>query len=218
MSGPCIRLRPRMCRRSMSLFRASNRSKRPSPLGLERAAAMKNLLAALFFVFAASAMAAESNIRDLTFESQALVFTSTDLIFQVDDLYRIVETAKETTIELPADVLFDFDKKDIRPDAALALREAARILREQAKGPVRVEGHTDAKGAAAYNRTLSQQRADAVKQWLIDKEGLSKINFTVQGLGATKPAAPNTNRDGSDNPEGRQKNRRVALVFGKTGR
>jgi outer membrane protein OmpA-like peptidoglycan-associated protein len=170
---------------------------------------MRNVLAALFVCFALPALGADSNVRDLIFQTK-------DLIFQVDDLYRVVQTAKETTIELPADVLFDFDKKDIRPDAAISLKEAARILREQAKGPVRIEGHTDAKGTDAYNKTLSQQRANSVKQWLIEKEGLSKMSFTVTGLGATKPAAPNTNPDGSDNPEGRQKNRRVALVFTKT--
>ncbi len=51
---------------------------------------------------------------------------------------------------------------------------------------------------------------------MIDKEGLTGLTFTIKGFGATKPAAPNTNPDGSDNPEGRQKNRRVALVFGKS--
>ena len=174
------------------------------------------MLAIIFGFIAAPAMAAESNVRDLVFATQNLVFGTQNLVFQIEDLYRVVETAKEVTIELPADVLFDFDKKDIRQDAALALKEAARILREQAKGPVRIEGHTDSKGAAAYNRTLSEQRANAVKQWLIEKEGLTKINFTIQGLGATRPAAPNANQDGSDSPDGRQKNRRVALVFGKT--
>jgi outer membrane protein OmpA-like peptidoglycan-associated protein len=154
-------------------------------------------------------VAADSYVRDLKFETR-------NLIFVVQDLYRVVETAKETTIELPADVLFDFDKSDIRPDAAMALKEAARILREQAKGPVRVEGHTDAKGSASYNQTLSEARANSVKQWLVDKEGLSGMSFAIKGFGATKPAAPNTNPDGSDNPEGRQKNRRVALVFGKS--
>jgi outer membrane protein OmpA-like peptidoglycan-associated protein len=143
------------------------------------------------------------------------VFETRPLVFEVVDLYRVVETAKEITIELPADVLFDFDKFDIRPDAALSLQAAARILREQAKGPVRIEGHTDAKGAAAYNRTLSEKRAQSVKQWLTAKEGLTTVNFTITGLGATKPAAPNTNADGSDNPGGRQKNRRVAIVFAK---
>jgi outer membrane protein OmpA-like peptidoglycan-associated protein len=171
---------------------------------------MKKLVPALVgALLSLPAAAADSNVRDLKFETR-------NLIFVVQDLYRVVETAKETTIELPADVLFDFDKSDIRPDAATALKEAARILRERAKGTVRVEGHTDSKGSASYNQTLSEARATSVKQWLVDKEGLTGMNFAIKGFGATKPAAPNTNPDGSDNPEGRQKNRRVALVFGKT--
>jgi outer membrane protein OmpA-like peptidoglycan-associated protein len=178
---------------------------------------MRRLLAAMVIaLIAAPASAADSYVRDLALTTQNLVFTTQDLVFVVQDLNRVVETTTETTIELPADVLFDFDKKDIRPDAALALKDAARILREQAKGPVRIEGHTDGKGAAAYNQTLSEQRAASVRQWLADKEGLTQVSFTVRGLGATKPAAPNTNPDGSDNPENRQKNRRVAIVFAKS--
>jgi len=178
---------------------------------------MTRLLTALLAaLIASSAFAAESNVRDLVFKTENLVLKTQDLVFKVEDLYRVVETTTETTIELPADVLFDFDKSEIRPDAALALKEAAGILREKAKGPVRVEGHTDAKGSASYNQTLSEARANSVKQWLIDKEGLSSLAFTIKGLGAAKPAAPNANPDGSDNPEGRQKNRRVALVFGKS--
>ena len=173
------------------------------------------LTAILAAVIASSVFAAERNVRDLVFKTQDLVFKTQDLVFKVEDLYRVVETATETTIELPADVLFDFDKADIRPDAAMALKEAAGLLREKAKGPVRVEGHTDAKGSASYNQKLSEQRAQSVRQWLIDKEGLSGLSFTIKSFGATKPAVPNTNPDGSDSPEGRQKNRRVALVFGK---
>ncbi len=170
---------------------------------------MKKLLLALAgAILTLPSSAAESNIRDLVFETR-------DLAFTVQDLYRVVESTKETTIELPADVLFDFDKAEIRPDAADALKSAARILRERAKGPVRVEGHTDAKGSPAYNQKLSEQRANAVKQWLAEKEGLSAMTFTIKGFGATKPAVPNTKPDGSDDPEGRQKNRRVALVFAK---
>lgn len=170
---------------------------------------MRSLFVAAFVAAsAASALAAESNVRDLVLDTQ-------DLVFTVQDLYRVVERAKETTIELPADVLFDFDKADIRSDAALSLKEAARILREQAKGPVRVEGHTDAKGSAAYNQKLSEQRASAVVKWLIDNEKLSAVKFSIKGFGATKPVAPNAKPDRSDNPEGRQRNRRVALVFAK---
>lgn len=170
---------------------------------------MRRLVIAAFVVASApSAFAADSNVRDLVLETQ-------DLVFTVQDLYRMVETAKETTIELPADVLFDFDKAEIRPDAEQSLKAAARILREQAKGPVRVEGHTDAKGAAAYNQKLSEQRATSVMKWLVENEKLGSVKFAIKGFGATKPAAPNTKPDRTDNPEGRQRNRRVALVFSK---
>jgi len=47
------------------------------------------------------------------------------------------------------------------------------------------------------------------------KEGLAQVKMTTQGLGASKPVAPNINKDGSDDPEGRQKNRRVEIVLSK---
>lgn len=167
------------------------------------------------FLAAPPAVAAESNIRGLVYTTQNLVLTTKNLVYTVQDLYRVTESAKETVIELPADVLFDFDKADIRPDAAVALREAARILREQAKGKVRIEGHTDSKGSKQYNQKLSVERAESVKQWLAEKEGLADMKFEIKGFGASKPVAPNALEDGSDNPEGRQLNRRVALVFKK---
>lgn len=161
------------------------------------------------------AAAVESNVRDLVYPTRNLVYTTHSLVYTVLDLYRVKEAAKEVTIELPADVLFDFDKADIRPDAAIALREAARILREHAKGKVRIEGHTDAKGSKSYNQKLSVDRAESVMRWLVEKEALADMKFDNKGFGATKPVAPNTHEDGSDNPEGRQLNRRVALVFKK---
>src|SRR5882724_11535212 len=59
------------------------------------------------------------------------------------------------------------------------------------------------------NQKLSERRAASVKTWFIDKEGLSSVQFTTQGFGAKKPVASNTKTDGSDDPDGRQKNRRV---------
>lgn len=127
----------------------------------------------------------------------------------------IKETPTEVRIELAADVLFDFDKAEIRSQAADALKNAAAVLREKAGGAVRIEGHTDAKGSDAYNQSLSVRRADAVRQWLVEKEGLKGLNFTTRGFAAKNPVMPNTKPDGSDNPEGRQKNRRVEIVAGK---
>jgi outer membrane protein OmpA-like peptidoglycan-associated protein len=144
-----------------------------------------------------------------------------DLIYRVEDLggtvqtLQIKQTAIETRIELPADILFDFDKYDIRPSAADALKQVGGILRERAKGVVRIEGHTDSKGTPAYNQTLSEKRADAVRRWLAEREGLTSLKFKIDGLAATHPVAPNTKPDGSDDPDGRQKNRRVEIVFGR---
>jgi outer membrane protein OmpA-like peptidoglycan-associated protein len=127
------------------------------------------------------------------------------------------ESAAEIRIELASDVLFDFDKDKIRPDASAALHKVADLLREKAVGEVRIEGHTDSKGLDNYNQRLSERRARSVKDWLVRKEGLRKLTFVAQGFGETRPVAPNSNPDGSDEPLGRQKNRRVEIVMRKSG-
>ena len=130
---------------------------------------------------------------------------------------EVKETATEIRIELPADVLFDFDKAEIRPDAAQVLAQAARLLRPHSKRRVVIEGHTDAKGNDQYNQQLSERRAQAVKQWLQEREKL-KIALETRGWGSKRPVAPNTKPAGSDDPEGRQKNRRVEIVIAKQAR
>jgi outer membrane protein OmpA-like peptidoglycan-associated protein len=95
------------------------------------------------------------------------------------------------------------------------LHQAATIISQKAKGVVRIEGHTDSKGNDAYNQKLSERRANSVKVWLIDKEGLRNVQFATEGFGAKKPVAPNKKPDGSDDPEGRQKNRRVEIILKK---
>jgi outer membrane protein OmpA-like peptidoglycan-associated protein len=137
-----------------------------------------------------------------------------DLAGKVQDL-KIEETATEVHIELAADILFDFDKAEILPKAKETLKQVAKVIQEKAKGVVSIEGHTDAKGSDAYNQKLSERRATAVKDWLVKQEGLRKIQFTTRGFGAKKPVAPNTKPDGSDDPEGRQKNRRVEIIIKK---
>jgi outer membrane protein OmpA-like peptidoglycan-associated protein len=79
---------------------------------------------------------------------------------------------------------------------------------------VRIEGYTDGKGSDSYNQKLSLRRAESVKKWL-ETHGLAGIRFSAAGFGAKNPVAPNTKPDGSDDPEGRQKNRRVEIVIRK---
>jgi outer membrane protein OmpA-like peptidoglycan-associated protein len=144
-----------------------------------------------------------------------------DLVYRIEDMggkvqaLEVKESATEVRIELAADVLFDFDKAVILPKAQPTLKQAAQVIREKARGPVRIEGHTDAKGSDTYNQRLSERRAEAVQSWFIQKEGLGNVPFTTKGFGARRPVAPNNKPDGSDDPEGRQKNRRVEIIMKK---
>jgi outer membrane protein OmpA-like peptidoglycan-associated protein len=123
---------------------------------------------------------------------------------------RVSET--EIRIELSADVLFDFDKADLRPDAVAALGKAGAIVQAHPKAPVTIEGHTDSKGADAYNQKLSERRAAAVAKWLVANAGVNGERLTARGLGETRPVVPNEGPGGKDDPAGRQKNRRVEIV------
>jgi photosystem I P700 chlorophyll a apoprotein A2 len=120
-------------------------------------------------------------------------------------------TEKEIVIALSADVLFDFDKADLKPAAIEALMKVVEVLNSVARAPATVEGHTDAKGTDAYNQPLSERRARAVRDWLIKEGGIAPDRLSAQGFGKTRPVAPNTKPDGTDDPDGRQKNRRVEI-------
>jgi outer membrane protein OmpA-like peptidoglycan-associated protein len=145
---------------------------------------------------------------------RTLVSNVEDLAGNIQDL-QVTETDLEIRIDLAADVLFDFDKSDIKPQAAATLKQAATFIRDKAKGTVRIEGYTDAKGSDPYNQKLSERRAASVKNWFMNKEGLGDVRFSTEGFGAKHPVAPNTKPDGSDDPGGRQKNRRVEIIVKK---
>jgi len=117
---------------------------------------------------------------------------------------------REIKINLPADVLFDFDKWDLRPEAGPALDKVVAVLQAYPKAAVLIEGHTDGKGNDQYNQKLSERRADSVRNWLA-AHGVGAA-ITIRGWGKSRPVAPNTKPNGSDDPEGRQKNRRVEIT------
>lgn len=146
-----------------------------------------------------------------------------DLRYVIEDIggaergLNMKESATEVQIELPADVLFDFDRYALRSEARESLAEAAEVIRARAKGTVRITGYTDAKGSDKYNKKLSERRASAVRDYLVKESGLRGFSFRTKGMGADDPVAPNTKPDGSDDPQGRQKNRRVEIVMRKKG-
>lgn len=118
----------------------------------------------------------------------------------------------EITVSLDGDVLFELDKADLTLAAQASLTELATQLDEVATGTVAIVGHTDALGTDEYNIDLSNRRAQNVRDFLSDAV-VQDFEFTVEGRGEAEPVAPNTNADGSDNPEGRRRNRRVEVTF-----
>jgi OOP family OmpA-OmpF porin len=104
-----------------------------------------------------------------------------------------------------AKVLFDINSAKVKSEAYPMLLEAVLIMKKNSDLKVEVDGHADSTGAAAYNMTLSEKRAEAVKKHFVD-QGIDPDRLTTKGFGITKPAASNKTK------EGRAKNRRVELT------
>jgi len=103
------------------------------------------------------------------------------------------------------DLLFDTGKSDLRPEGREDLAKLSGILLNYPSLRLSIEGHTDNSGSAEFNQTLSEQRANAVRSYLVS-QGLDASSLTAQGVGEHNPVADN-NTD-----EGRQKNRRVEII------
>lgn len=140
---------------------------------------------------------------DLTGSTSALTGTVSDFATERTDF--------GTRVQLSADTLFEFDKAVLTPAAETNLRRTADLVRQGGRGTVTVIGHTDSKGDEAYNLDLSKRRAAAVASWLQAQSGMEARTFAVEGRGEAEPVAPNTGPDGSDDPEGRARNRRVTV-------
>ncbi len=108
------------------------------------------------------------------------------------------------------DVLFDTGKSDLKAGAQRSIDKLAQFLSENPERQVIVEGHTDAVGNDAYNLTLSQQRADAVKAALIIR-GVAPGRIISRGYGEAYPVASNAT------DSGRQQNRRVEVIVLNAG-
>jgi len=154
----------------------------------------------------------QGKVTDIKGLSLGVSGKSQDLKAALKDLGAKV-TDQEIRIELAADVTFDFDKYTLRPEATATLQKVGRVVANYGDAPLLIEGHTDNKGTHPYNVNLSQKRAEAVKKWLVDNAAIKPARITTTGWGEIKPVAPNRKPDGSDDPNGRQKNRRVDLTL-----
>ena len=120
---------------------------------------------------------------------------------------------REVRIALSADVLFDFDQAELKPDARPALEKVVAVLKSYPEANARIEGHTDSKGDDGYNQKLSERRAESVRRYLAAQG--ATLAMSTRGWGEKKPIARNARPDGKDDPEGRRKNRRVEITVQK---
>jgi OOP family OmpA-OmpF porin len=118
-------------------------------------------------------------------------------------LYDLISTKGRAATQ---GILFDEGSDHIRGESTPTLAEIADMMKTHGPLSLTIEGHTDNVGNEAANKTLSEKRALAVKQYLVSKYGIASTRMKTVGYGSTKPAGPNTTA------EGRQNNRRVELV------
>jgi len=110
-------------------------------------------------------------------------------------------------VSIELKIQFDTNSAEIKPVYDELIRRVANFMREYPNTEAVIEGHTDSRGADAYNQDLSRRRAESVKNYLVEKFGVSPARLTAVGYGESKPIADN------DTKEGRQKNRRVVAVI-----
>lgn len=124
------------------------------------------------------------------------------VVYERQDIQRTLETDCRMTLR---GVWFDFDKATLKPESDRALEEVLELLKVNDDFTLEIQGHTDSVGTDAYNMRLSQDRADAVVDWLI-QNGADEGRLSARGYGESMPVADN----GTD--AGRAENRRVELV------
>ena len=103
--------------------------------------------------------------------------------------------------------LFDIGSNTLRPEAIRQLERGSNFIKRFRPTRVRIQGHTDSSGDEDYNLELSQQRADSVRDYLVNQSGFDENLFITVGYGESKPIASN------DTPEGQLKNRRFEIVI-----
>ncbi len=108
------------------------------------------------------------------------------------------------------EIYYEVNEFILTPASHPALDKLVDLLKDHPQMEIEISAHTDNTGTKAFNQQLSEKRALNCVAYLVNK-GIDKKRLQYKGYGATKPVAPNTLPDGSDNPEGRRLNRRIEL-------
>src|ERR1044072_1686423 len=120
----------------------------------------------------------------------------------------VKEEPKVEAVIVLDNVYYDFDKSSLQQASFPALDKLVGLLKEYPAMVIEIRAHTDNMGDDKYNMTLSDARAQVVVNYLVSK-GIDKVRLQSKGYGASMPVVPNKKEDGTDDPEGRQKNRRT---------
>ncbi len=151
----------------------------------------------------------ESRVREV--EPRVLDVTPRILEVEARIVDIVVPSGPNTEIPIAADVLFAFGSAELTTEAREQLAGVVDRIRAARASRVVIEGHTDAVGDDSTNQRLSERRAEAVRAHLAGQ--IPGLAVEAGGFGETRPVAPNELPDGSDNPSGRQQNRRVTVVL-----
>lgn len=135
--------------------------------------------------------------------------TLTQLVTNVTlDTTLLLEKMELNKVFVLENIYYDLDSANIRSDAARELDKLVQILVDNPEIRIELSSHTDSIASVEYNLNLSQRRAQSAVNYMIQR-GISPDRMTAKGYGELRPIARNTNPDGTDNPEGRQRNRRT---------
>ena len=123
------------------------------------------------------------------------------------------QTAEGLVLSLPTDPLFQGDEAEVTDKAAASLQPLAEQLRKQAPKQIIIRCYTDDQGDDSQNLTLTQKRVHSVAAWL-QAHGVEAM-AEQQGMGEASPVVPNAKPDGTPDPEGQARNRRLEVVVMK---
>ena len=132
------------------------------------------------------------------------------------DTVLVLDRLEKNKIFVLENIYFDFDQSNIRADAGIELDKLVELLNDNPEIKIEMSSHTDSVASDSYNIELSQRRAESTVSYLIRK-GIAADRLVAKGYGESKPIARNTNPDGTDNPEGRQRNRRTEFKILEIG-
>ncbi|HEY9044353.1 MAG TPA: OmpA family protein [Ohtaekwangia sp.] len=135
--------------------------------------------------------------------------TLKDLITTITlDTVVVLDKIEINKIFILENIYYNFNKSDIRPDAAKELDKLVQLLIDNPEIKIELGSHTDSIDTEDYNQRLSQRRAESAVNYIV-QHGISPDRLVAKGYGESKPIARNTNPDGTDNPRGRDRNRRT---------